>query len=120
MPFSATFGPGPSENRSSLFEILPIVGVGRAPADSLPSRADRAESPGRGLPMNVLGSLVYAVGLIPGALAIVGNLRGGPWALGATAFFGALCVADWFVRESRRDPPGRGDLTPDLILSLHV
>src|SRR5262249_597491 len=28
--------------------------------------------------------------------------------------------ADWFVRESRRDPPGRGDFTPDLILVLHV
>jgi alkane 1-monooxygenase len=50
----------------------------------------------------------------------MGNLRGGPWALGATIFLGALCVADWFVRESRRDPPGRGDFTPDLILALHV
>jgi hypothetical protein len=70
--------------------------------------------------MNVLGSLGYALGLIPGALAIAGNLRGGPWALGATIFIGALCVADWFVRDSRRDPPGRGHFTPDFILVLHV
>jgi alkane 1-monooxygenase len=70
--------------------------------------------------MNALGSLAYALGLIPGALAVAGNLRGGPWALGATAFLGALCVADWFVRDSRRDPPARGDFTPDLILALHV
>ena len=70
--------------------------------------------------MNVPGSLVYALGLIPGVLAIVGNLRGSSWTLGATIFLGTLCVADWFVRESRRDPPGRDDFTPDLILMLHV
>jgi alkane 1-monooxygenase len=71
--------------------------------------------------MNVLPTLGYALGLIPGALAVAGNLRGGPWALGATAFLGALCAADWFVRESRRDPPvGRGEFTPDFILVLHI
>ena len=70
--------------------------------------------------MNAAGCLGYALGLIPGVLAVVGNLRGGPWAPAATIFLGALCVADWFVRESRRDPPGRGDFTPDLILALHV
>jgi alkane 1-monooxygenase len=70
--------------------------------------------------MNALGSLAYALGLIPGALAVAGNLRGGPWALGATIFFVALCVADWFVRDNRREPPVRSEFTPDLILVLHV
>jgi alkane 1-monooxygenase len=69
--------------------------------------------------MQALHGLGYGLGLIPGILAIVGNLRGGPWALGATIFLGGLCVADWFVRDSRRDPP-EGAFTPNLILVLHV
>ena len=70
--------------------------------------------------MNGLGSLGYALGLLPGALAILGNLRGGPWTLGATIFLGALCVADWFARERPRDASAQDDVTPDLILALHV
>ncbi len=69
--------------------------------------------------MQALNGLGYALGLIPGILAVVGNLRGGPWTLGATIFLCALCVADWFVRDSRRNPP-EGAFTPNLILILHV
>ena len=67
-----------------------------------------------------LGALAYLFSLIPGLLAIYGNVRGGPWALGATIFLGALCVLDWIKLDDRRDPPGHPAWTPDLVLVLHV
>ena len=70
--------------------------------------------------MNALASMGYTLGLVSGVLAIVGNLRGGPWALGPTIFLIALCAADWVVRDSRRPPPDSGDSTPNLILAFHV
>ncbi len=70
--------------------------------------------------MSRLGILGYLLGLIPGLLAIVGNLRGGAWTLGAAAMLGVLCVADWFVRDDLRPPPDGPGWTPDLVLALHV
>src|SRR5579871_5640222 len=61
-------------------------------------------APGRA--MKRLGILGYLLGLIPGALAIAGNLRGGPWTLGAAIFIGTLVVADWFVKDDPHPPPG--------------
>ena len=70
--------------------------------------------------MSRLGILGYLLGLVPGLLAIAGNLKGGAWTLGATIFLGALCVADWSARDDPRPPPGGPEWTPDLILALHV
>ncbi len=70
--------------------------------------------------MKRLGMLGYFLGLIPGALAIAGNLKGGPWTLGAAIFLGVLVVADWFVRDDPHAPPGGPEWTPDLVLALHV
>jgi alkane 1-monooxygenase len=70
--------------------------------------------------MPALGALGYLLSLIPGVLAVLGNLKGGAWTLGATAFLGTLCLADWFVRDDLRPPPDRPEWTPDLILVLHV
>src|SRR5206468_6919043 len=75
--------------------------------------------PGSG-PMSRLGFLGYLLGLLPGVLAIAGNLKGGAWTLGAAAMLGALCVADWFVRDDLRPPPDGPGWTPDLVLVLHV
>ena len=66
--------------------------------------------------MKSLAPLAYALGLIPGVLVVVGNLRGGPWALSATIFFIALCVSDWAVRDSRHANSSLGGITPNLIL----
>ena len=58
--------------------------------------------------MKRLGSLGYLLGLIPGVLAILGNLKGGAWTLGAAIFLGVICVADWFVRDDAPSlPPTR-------------
>ena len=68
----------------------------------------------------VLSPVVYTLGLVPGLLAIYGNLRGGPWALGATIFLLTLCAADWVVRDNRRPMPHASAFTPDFILIFHV
>ena len=70
--------------------------------------------------MKRLGFLAYLLGLIPGLLAIAGNLKGGSWTLGAAIFVGMLCVADWFVRDDPGPPPGGTEWTPDFVLALHV
>lgn len=70
--------------------------------------------------MKRLGFAGYLLGLIPGLLAIAGNLKGGPWTLGAAAMLGALCVADWFVVDDVAPPPDAPRWTPDLVLALHV
>jgi alkane 1-monooxygenase len=70
--------------------------------------------------MKSLGAFGYALGLIPGLLAIWGNLAGGVWTLSATVFLGLICVADWFVKDNSLVPPDRPDWTPDLVLILHV
>lgn len=70
--------------------------------------------------MKRLGSLGYLLGLIPGVLAILGNLKGGAWTLGAAIFLGVICVADWFVRDDPKPPPDAPEWTPDLVLVLHV
>src|SRR5262249_16245580 len=67
-----------------------------------------------------LGSLGYAVSLVPGALAILGNLRAGQCALSGTLFIVAICFADWFVRDSQHNSPDRNRFTPDLILILNL
>ena len=63
-----------------------------------------------------LGFTGYFLGLLPGILAIVGNLKGGPWTLATTAMIGSLCVADWFVRDDQAPPPEAPRWTPDLVL----
>jgi len=70
--------------------------------------------------MKSLAPLGYALGLVPGVLAIYGNLRGGPWALAGTIFLIALCAADWIVRDSSRPAPESSGSTPDAILAVHV
>ncbi len=70
--------------------------------------------------MNAVSPLIYLLGLIPGVLAITGNLRGGPWSLAGTIFLVALCVADWIIKEDRRPLPHSGQFTPNLILVLHL
>jgi alkane 1-monooxygenase len=70
--------------------------------------------------MKHLGFAGYLLGLTPGFLAIAGNLKGGPWTLGATVMLGMLCVADWFVRDDVAPPPDAPRWTPDLVLALHV
>ncbi|HEY2158423.1 MAG TPA: alkane 1-monooxygenase [Isosphaeraceae bacterium] len=67
-----------------------------------------------------LGFIGYFLGLLPGVLAIAGNLKGGPWALATTAMIVSLCVADWFVRDEPAPPPEAPRWTPDLVLALHV
>lgn len=67
-----------------------------------------------------LGAWGYALGLIPGLLAVVGNTVGGVWTLGATVFLSAISFADWFVADDRLPPPDRPEKTPDLVLVLHV
>jgi alkane 1-monooxygenase len=67
-----------------------------------------------------LGFTGYFLGLLPGMLAIAGNLRGGPWTLATTALIAGLCVADWFVRDDPAPPPEAPRWTPDLVLALHV
>lgn len=70
--------------------------------------------------MLAVSPLAYLLGLIPGLLVVVGNLRGGAWTLGATIFLVGLCIADWFAKDNREPLPHSSDLTPDLILILHV
>ena len=70
--------------------------------------------------MKALGAWGYALGLIPGLLAILGNTLGGVWTLGAAVFLGAVCVADWFVPDNCLPPPSRPERTPDLVVGLHV
>ncbi len=70
--------------------------------------------------MTRLGFTGYFLGLLPGLLAIAGNLRGGPWTLATAAMIGSLCVADWFVRDDPAPPPEAPRWTPDLVLALHV
>jgi alkane 1-monooxygenase len=67
-----------------------------------------------------LGFTGYFLGLLPGVLAIAGNLKGGPWTLATTALIGLLCVADWLVRDDPAPPPEAPRWTPDLVLALHV
>jgi len=70
--------------------------------------------------MRTWAGIGYLPSLIPGVLAVAGNLRGESWALGATVFVGLLCVADWFFRSDRSLPPSRSDRSLDLLLVLHV
>jgi alkane 1-monooxygenase len=70
--------------------------------------------------MKAISAAGYFLGLIPGILAITGNLAGGRWTFGATIFVGSLCIADWFVEDSHAPPTEHSPVTPDLVLLLHV
>ncbi len=70
--------------------------------------------------MKSVGISAYLVSLIPGVLAVMGNVRGGPWALGAAGFLAAVCVADWFLKDDASGPPDRPEWTPDLVIVLHL
>ncbi|MBL0047686.1 MAG: alkane 1-monooxygenase [Bacteroidetes bacterium] len=62
----------------------------------------------------------YFLSLLPGMLAIVGNLLGGyyVWMNIIYVMFG-LVVLDWLTKENKETPQGKeGDFVPDFILVL--
>jgi len=62
----------------------------------------------------------YLVGLIPGILAIAGNLAGGRWTLCTTALVIGLVVVDWLFKDSNKSKADTSSVTPNLVLVLHV
>ncbi|MEK0420600.1 MAG: hypothetical protein RLZZ161_451 [Bacteroidota bacterium] len=69
-----------------------------------------------------LRNISYLVSLIPGLLAILGNVKGGYWTLSAAAFsLLVLGLLDWFAGKERKNAHTENrDPFPELILYLHV
>jgi alkane 1-monooxygenase len=70
--------------------------------------------------MKPITAASYLFGLIPGILAISGNLAGGRWTLCGTAFIVALCVADWFFKDNDKTEADDSSATPNFVLMLHL
>lgn len=69
-----------------------------------------------------LRNISYLVSLIPGLLAILGNIRGGYWTLSA-AFFAlvVLGLVEWITGKDRKNAhTANRDPFPELILFFHV
>jgi alkane 1-monooxygenase len=69
-----------------------------------------------------LRNLSYLVSLVPGLLAIIGNMKGSYWTLSAAAFaLVILGLVEWFAGKDRKNSHTENhDPFPEVILFLHV
>ncbi len=69
-----------------------------------------------------LRNISYLASVIPGLLAIVGNVKGGYWTLSAAAFaLVILGLVEWFAGKDRKNNHTENrDPFPEFILFLHV
>ncbi len=70
--------------------------------------------------MRMRREIGYFLGLVPGLLAIVGNLAGGYWTIGTAGLLAVLWIYDWLCPHDDRPPAPSSGLIPDLALLAHV
>jgi alkane 1-monooxygenase len=66
-----------------------------------------------------LRDLGYVLGVVPGLLAITGNLAGSYWAAANLGLLALLWVGDSVCWENRKPPGRRSPAVPNVALALH-